>query len=145
MYLQLPIGGFLPVQHLDKFRFLNFDYTSVCVKYGKTLSYPMNLHFFKGHLLFYFLFQQFCFALDCNFSLTLIHSWHSPAISAHRRVKFLIPWKYPFFKKIGNKFLTLCMSGSKVFFKFDRCYFFRVQSRYHCMHRIKWITLELSE
>ena len=50
---QLAIRGFLPIQHLDKFIFLNFDLTSVFAKYGKTLiSDPVIYFFFKGRLLF---------------------------------------------------------------------------------------------
>ena len=51
--LPLPIKSFLLIQHLDKFKFLNFYHTSVCIRYGKTLISDSMIHyFFKGHLLF---------------------------------------------------------------------------------------------
>ena len=133
--LQLPIMDFLAVQHLDKFRFLNFDHTTVCVKYGKTLiSYH---YFFKAHLLFCTTRDHLNQDLVFHFNGFVLHwigifvwPWliceASQRISVHGRVNFFISWKYPFFKKISNKFLTIYMSGSEVFFRFDGCHFFGV-------------------
>ena len=122
---QLLIRGFLSIQLLDKFRYFNFDHNCICVRYEKTLIGDRMIHyFFKRHLLFCIKREQLSNDIAFHFSSFVLHSigiflwlWliceTFPRISVHGlcMVKFFISWKYLFFKKIGNKFFTLCLNG----------------------------------